>query len=87
MAQNKLLVIVTIKVRSPAGKNLFLNELEIVREQVGTAEHEFKDYIYANSFQNNFIYKIDKETGDIVKQYDMSELDEKNRRVIESKGE
>ena len=47
-----------------------INELELVREGE-------KEYIYANVYTKNDVIKIDKDSGHVVKVFNMEEL-EKN---------
>jgi glutamine cyclotransferase len=46
-----------------------VNELELV-----TDPNDWKEYIYATVFQKNVILKIDRETGLLVKKYEMQLL-------------
>ncbi|CDW87324.1 glutamine cyclotransferase [Stylonychia lemnae] len=76
IVNGQLKVMKTIIVTQQIGQNLDINELELVG-----------NYIYANNYQTNNILKIDKNSGSLMKTFDMSQLYEINRQSVISKGD
>lgn len=60
----------------------YLNELEIIN----TDNKKFSRYVFANVWQDSFIYMIDLETGIAVRKWDLSELLEIQKKHLNYMG-